>query len=345
MKSSLGAEPQFSTFATGGFFVMHVREREVAFAQEDLALYQTAVEGVVRVSLADKSYVSVSGDDRKGWLQGQATNDLRSFTPGSSTAFCFCKPTGQIIAPVTAWALGDRMVLALPTVCVPAALERFEQMVVMEDVEATLLAGEAVGVQGPEATAWLGERLALPSMDAAATELDGKPVLALRSNRTGLGGWDLVFPDGMAAKTRKWLDGLVLLEGRAREALRLEAGLPLWGADFGERTLPPELGPQFEARYVSYTKGCYTGQEVLMRIFSRGHTNRTWCGLVSPVALAVGAPLVTQSGQEVGTVTSVAFSPELGHVGAAMIRNGSNDPGSKLVCGGTEVEVRRMPLI
>ncbi|MBZ0213439.1 MAG: hypothetical protein K8H99_06545, partial [Nitrospirae bacterium] len=198
-------------------------------------MYQTAVEGVVRVSLADKSYVSVSGDDRKGWLQGQATNDLRSFTPGSSTAFCFCKPTGQIIAPVTAWALGDRMVLALPTVCVPAALERFEQMVVMEDVEATLLAGEAVGVQGPEATAWLGERLALPSMDAAATELDGKPVLALRSNRTGLGGWDLVFPEGMAAKTRKWLDGLVLLEGQAREALRLEAGLPPWGADFGER--------------------------------------------------------------------------------------------------------------
>lgn len=324
---------------------MHVREREVAFAQQDLELYQAAVEGVVRVSLADKAYVSVSGDDRKGWLQGQATNDLRSFTPGSSTAFCFCKPTGQIIAPVTAWALDDRMVLALPTVCVPAALERFEQMVVMEDVEATLIAGEAVGVQGPEATAWLGARLALPSMDAAATELHGKPVLALRSNRTGLGGWDLVFPEGMAAETRKWLDGLVLLEGQAREALRLEAGLPLWGADFGERTLPPEMGPQFEARYVSYTKGCYTGQEVLMRIFSRGHTNRTWCGLVSPVALAVGAPLLTPAGQEVGTVTSVAFSPELGHVGAAMIRNGSNEAGSKLVCGGTEVEVRRMPLI
>lgn len=324
---------------------MHVREREVAFAQQDLELYQAAVEGVVRVSLADKAYVSVSGDDRKGWLQGQATNDLRSFTPGSSTAFCFCKPTGQVIAPVTAWALDDRMVLALPTVCVPAALERFEQMVVMEDVEATLIAGEAVGVQGPEATAWLGERLTLPSMDAAATELDGKPVLALRSNRTGLGGWDLVFPEGMAAKTRTWLDGLVLLEGQAREALRLEAGLPLWGADFGERTLPPEMGPQFEARYVSYTKGCYTGQEVLMRIFSRGHTNRTWCGLVSPVALAVGAPLLTPAGQEVGTVTSVAFSPELGHVGAAMIRNGSNEAGSKLVCGGTEVEVRRMPLI
>ena len=96
----------------------------------------------------------------------------------------------------------------------------------------------------------------------------------------------------------------------------------------GSRTLPPEMGPAFEAAHVSYTKGCYTGQEVLMRIHSRGHTNKTWVGFVLDKAVTAGARI-----GELGEVTSACISPRLGPIALGTVRNEQSTPGTSVQVG------------
>jgi folate-binding protein YgfZ len=128
----------------------------------------------------------------------------------------------------------------------------------------------------------------------------------------------------------------------------LEAGIPLWGIDMDDRVLPPEMGPHFEAEHISYAKGCYTGQEILMRMHSRGHANRTWVGLVAVAPVDAGSRVVYEGGDS-GIVTSVAPSPMLGFIAAAMLRKEATKPGemvSVITPSATvRAEVRPMPLL
>jgi folate-binding protein YgfZ len=124
----------------------------------------------------------------------------------------------------------------------------------------------------------------------------------------------------------------------------LEAAIPLAGVDFSERTLPPELGPHFESRYVSYNKGCYVGQEVLMRIKARGHTNKTWVGLKADKEIREGAK-VTRQGKEVGVVHRAALSPAFGHIASATLRNEAKQEGTQVQIGGEPATVVQMPFL
>jgi folate-binding protein YgfZ len=136
-----------------------------------------------------------------------------------------------------------------------------------------------------------------------------------------------------------------LISADTYDVWRLERGIPSWGIDMGLRTLPPEMGPAFESRYVSYTKGCYMGQEVLQRIHSRGHTNWTWAGLLSDVAIPVGATVDHASRARAGTVTSSGYSPALGNIAAVRLRNEAATPGDTVFIGEGQARVVEMPLI
>ncbi|MHB8637270.1 MAG: CAF17-like 4Fe-4S cluster assembly/insertion protein YgfZ [Fimbriimonadaceae bacterium] len=307
----------------------------------DLIRYASAI-----VELPPFAVIELSGEDRKGWLQGQATNDVRQLDLGASTRFCICEPTGQIIAICEIWSLKDRFILTCPLATREAVLRRVESMVVMEDVAARDLTAdfEMISVQGPQATAALGEHLSLPLLDAAETEFDNGQALTLRSDRTGSGGWDVLVPSGArkAQSTLRKAFGAVDLD--ICLVARLEAGIPLHNVDYTAKTLPPELGVAFEAAHVDYRKGCYTGQEVLMRLHSRGHTNRTWMGLRSDQALLPGA-IVRHTGSEVGHVTSAGFSPDFGFIGAAILRNQAAMERETVDADGVQAEVRRMPIL
>jgi folate-binding protein YgfZ len=191
--------------------------------------------------------------------------------------------------------------------------------------------------------------MALPSLDAGESEFEGARVFALRSNRTGLGGWDIWLSTADSNAVAALTDEFKPIGQEAYSIARLEAGIPQFGIDMGERTLPPEMGRAFEERYISYTKGCYMGQEVLMRIHSRGHTNRTWVGLIADAPLEIGASICHLRRQDSGTVTSAAFSPDFGHIGAAMLRNEAAFDGENVQVatenGTVEAEVRQMPIL
>lgn len=297
------------------------------------------------------SVMTLTGDDRKGWLQGQATNDLRSFTPGTASAFCLCEATGQIQAICDIWAMGDKFVITTAKAAAGAVLNRVESMVVLEDVAAKDVTGEFkhFSVQGPTATTILSDRLQLPKLDAGEAEIDGVKVWLLRSNRTGLGGWDLLVPTSAGSLATKLTKGIAKIHASATEAARLEAGIPVFGLDVTAKTMPPELGLAFEARHVSYNKGCYMGQEVLMRIHSRGHTNRSWVGLVAEQPLESEATISHSRRPDAGVVTSAAFSPDYGYIAGAMLRSEAVAEGETVVVhtkrGDVEAEVRIMPIL
>ena len=126
-------------------------------------------------------------------------------------------------------------------------------------------------------------------------------------------------------------------------AQRLALGIPKRAIDYTDRTLPPELGRAFEEKHISYNKGCYTGQEVLMRIHSRGHTNKTWVGLLMDAPVEVGAR-VTHDAKEVGVITSALVSPRLGPIAAAMLKNEAAQEGTTVSVGGINGGVKNFPL-
>lgn len=304
--------------------------------------YRLLREEAALVHLPGFAAIEVTGEDRKGWLQGQVTSDLRELTEGASSPFCMCLPTGQLLSFGTIWGLPGRFVMSVPRGAVAATLERFESMVILEDVSARPMDGVTfLSIQGPEATRRLGELVAIPPLDAADTDLGA----CLRSNRTGYGGWDLLVEPSL---TKTLENSFPIASMHALDIARLEAGIPVLCKDTGAKTLPPELGPAFEASHINYGKGCYTGQEVLMRIHSRGHTNRTWIGILAEQQIEEGAVISSGGRTDAGVVTSFAYSPTFGCIGAGYVRNdvvsGHSWPIAADIAG-VQGELRHMPLL
>lgn len=274
--------------------------------------YRQLRTGEVRVALPGMTYFRVIGRDRLTWLQGQTTNDLLAPTVSDWTDCCLCKPTGQIETTLRVWRFDDHIIASTER---PESLRiRFEETVMLEDVGLSQLEVGYLCLQGPEAREVLD---------------------ALPSDRTGSGGFEVPTSAMPTANPLSREEHLLAT---------LEAGIPLAGIDYTEKTLPPELGPHFESQYVSYNKGCYVGQEVLMRIKARGHTNKTWVGLKAESAIAVGAS-ATFEGKEVGTVHRAAFSPAFGHIASATLKNEATIEGTVVKVGDTSATVVDMPFL
>jgi folate-binding protein YgfZ len=131
---------------------------------------------------------------------------------------------------------------------------------------------------------------------------------------------------------------------RALNALRLEAGVAWFGSDFDQRQIPHEAA--IETTHISFTKGCYTGQEIVERVRSRGHVNRRLTGLAfGSVAPPEPESKLLVAGSEVGNVTSAAFSPLLGQpIGLGYVRREHSAPGTVLQCGESAAKIIELPL-
>jgi folate-binding protein YgfZ len=130
----------------------------------------------------------------------------------------------------------------------------------------------------------------------------------------------------------------------ALSALRLEQGVPWFSYDFGEKQIPHEAA--LENSHISYTKGCYTGQEIVERVRSRGQVNRRRVGLRF-VGEAIPAPgeVLTSGGKEAGYVTRAAFSPVLSSaIGMGYVRKENNEPGQELEWQGGKATVTNLPI-
>lgn len=229
-----------------------------------------------------RARVRLSGADRLRYLNGQTSNDLRQLTPGAALPSLVLTTKGKLCAPVLVWTDGDTLVVETVAELGETLLARLERYAIADEVSFALEEAAPVHVFGP-----------------AADSLPG-----LRVHRLGAPGCDVSAPP----------DGLILATAEEAEILRIERGLPAWGRELTEDTLPQEAA--LDRTHVNFHKGCYVGQEVVSRLHSVGQVRRQLAGLVGAFAPADAATLVTPAGEPAGTITSAIAHPELGRTAA-----------------------------
>jgi folate-binding protein YgfZ len=235
----------------------------------------------------------VEGPDAERFLQGLLSNDIRALGAGTAQRSLLLDGKGHIVADMRVHRDGER---AFTLVVAPEAAET---------LSATLARyhfSEDLELLGPEPS----DMLTVPG------DVSHPDALAL----PGLvpGTTDLVVPDAAAALAAL---GWAEAPAEALEVLRVERGVPVTGRDTGPRTLVQEAG--LETVAVSFTKGCYLGQETVARAQHRGRVHRTLRGLAAGAPLREGAE-VRFEGRAVGSVGSAVHSPRLGEIGLAVIR-------------------------
>ncbi|WP_242371020.1 CAF17-like 4Fe-4S cluster assembly/insertion protein YgfZ [Anaeromyxobacter sp. SG26] len=275
-----------------------------------------------------RALVRATGKDAKDYLHRMSTQDLNRLRPGESAYATFLNAKGHLLAEGHVLAQEEGLLLDLAPQALPDALAHLERLVIMDEVvfEDLSSALRVVPVLGPE----------------AARRVEGRAPGAQRlaHDRRGTPGVDVILPPQEAEALRAELvaDGAVALEDSDLEALRILGGVPRFGADVDSTRLPMEAGLTRAA--ISFTKGCYIGQEVVLRATARGHLQRGLVQLALPAGAGPGTRLAA-AGQEVGVVTSAADTPE-GRIGLGYLRRAHWKCGAAVDAGGEPATVRRV---
>ena len=299
------------------------------------------------VVVTTPAWLRVTGPGALTCLQGLLTNDLVHPGDGSLVYGALLTPKGAIV--VDAWVVrqGDTLTLLVPRGGREAALEIFRRTLpprlarladLTEESRVAWLVGEHAfrilvksGIPVPESAA----RVAPAGSDAPGTLValapETAPFVALLAGPA---------PEVEALAARLVQAGASAGEECDLHALRILAGWPALGLEIEERTLPQEVRYD-EIGGVSYTKGCYTGQETVARLHFRGHTNRELRGLVWGEGAVPQSRAIVADGREVGTVRST-LTLEDRSVGLAMLRR-EIEPGEDVVAGGRQAVVVRLP--
>ena len=313
--------------------------------------YEKLRETAGLVSLSNRGAISMKGSDRASYLQGLLTNDVSGLTTGAGCYAAYLTPQGRMIADMRVLNLGDRLLLDVDSAMSDTLTSRFSMLVFSEDVQVNDESSTWywVGVRGPGAAAYLEPILrpertlsgkkavtAYQGLDNGWWVLDGKPVLAVSNDELGIPGIDLGVSSAYSGQINAQLEGLGLEWGSAGavEALRVEAGTPRFGADMDEDTIPLEAG--IEARAISETKGCYVGQEVIIRILHRGkgRVARRLVGLIfsqEHTAESLSGQSVYDGHETIGRVRSAISSPRLGRqIALAYVQRAYTAPGARV---------------
>ena len=278
------------------------------------------------------------------------TCDVAQPGDGSHVFGALLDTKGMIVAPLWITRLADALLVEVPAAAGAAVTATFARSLPprlcrWDDVTS---ASATVGVYGPAAATCLAAAFAgeLPA-DGRAAELrrDGTAATVARVTARGVDGFDCVVPlEGAAAFTARLIEaGAVAASPALLEERRILAGFPRLGAEIDEKTLPQEVRLD-ELGGVSYTKGCYLGQETVARIHFRGHANRYLAGLALEREPAALPAELSQDGRSAGRLTSACWWPPGGTwVGLAVLRR-SVAPGSVVgLPDGAEATVRALP--
>ena len=296
--------------------------------------YLAARRGCAFIDLSARGKLLVRGDDRASYLQGLLTNDVVGVLPGTGCYAAYLTPQGRMVADMSVLNLGQELLLDVhPSVSTMLA-DRLRAFVFTEEVAVEDMTSRwsAVGVHGPDAAVLAASvvEAALTAGPDAFQDLVGSPeyhhrtgrfggaaVVAVRSDELGERGFVLYLTSGDGAALRQALAaaGAAELDPATFDLLRVESGRPAFPGDLDGETIPLEAG--IEDRAISMTKGCYIGQEVIVRILHRGkgRVGRRLVGLCfepETAPPAVGAVLLASDGRTSGAVTSAAWSPALG---------------------------------
>lgn len=293
-------------------------------------------------SAADR--LELSGADRARFLNGLVTAAIKELTPGTGTQGFFTARKGGVLADFVLLAHDDRFWLELPPGRGAAITEHLQKYVLADRVTISPLAVAPLVILGAEAalTAKFGELPATP-WSHRPVELGGRTVTLQQHPQRGAPAWQLWLPeaeiDGALAALTAEL-GAHVAAPEELEVLRVRAGIPRWGLDYGEDNLPQETGLESA---IHYTKGCYLGQEIVARVHYRGGVQRGLVGLRLAANADPGAELSFED-RLVGTLGSVVADPELGWLALAIVHRRGAEVGTRLLLpDGSPAEVVPLP--
>ncbi|MEZ5332239.1 MAG: hypothetical protein R2991_09365 [Thermoanaerobaculia bacterium] len=291
--------------------------------------------------------VEVTGEDRRRFLNGYLTCEVAGLEPGQGTYGFFTDGKGRVLADAVVAAAVGRFELRVPRGRRAALIGHLERFVLADRVEIRSRERELLAVVGPRAGKVL-RAAGLPAPEAAwgCVEVAEEEILVQRVAHRGAVAYLLAAGAGRGGDWAESLveAGAVPAGWRALETLRVEAGEPRFGADFDDGNLPQESGLEDA---VSYTKGCYLGQEVVARLHYRGRPQR---GLVGLEIEADGPPEpgagLSRGAEEVGrlgsAVRSLRWPPRI--LGLAVVHRKAAEPGTELVISsGGSARVRALP--
>jgi len=282
--------------------------------------------------LEDVGVLCARGKDRLSWANGMVTCDVLAIPDGGSHSAGIVNPKGKFVALVDVWRDPDAIWLLIEGGRAAEAHRVLDGYLVMEEVELTDRSAElvVVTVQGSRA----GEAV----NDAACPNR--------MKDRSGARGFDLLVPRDRLANVVQSLGRCASRVGaEAAEILRVEQGLPAWGREVSEDVFPQEA--HLEDSHVSFTKGCYVGQETVVRLRDRGHANRFVVGLDLGEFEPPGQGAQIRSGDAVvGTITSAVHSPTLRKsIAMAMVKRAHVEPGTLLSVGEAQATVVSLPFV
>ena len=323
--------------------------------------YRALKEGAAIGAVAPRTAIGLSGKDRSAFLQGLLTNDVQALTAGSGCYSAWLTPQGRMLTDLHIFESSDMMLVDVPADLAQATLQRLEQFLFSEDVQFADLsqALTTVWLHGPQAAAILEQVLGgsegpalrdpalrdrrpgpldpasfddWPEYHNARAEFSGSPVVVARVSQLGVPGFCVYIEPSRADDLRQALQaaGAIVADPAAIETARIEAGYPLFGVDMTEDTIPLEAG--IEGRAISLSKGCYVGQEVIIRVLHRGQ------GRVARKLIALrieGVPpsrgtKIRSGEREIGFVTSAASSNRLGTVALGYVHRDFVEPGTRV---------------
>jgi folate-binding protein YgfZ len=300
------------------------------------AIQQNAAIGAV----APRVQIAVAGQDRAAYLQGLLTNDIQGLKPETGCYSAWLSPQGRMLTDMHVLESGSMILLDVPADTLDATIQRLDQFIFTEDVQVASLAESLsdVWLHGPKAADVLEHVIGTRGLDEWAEyhhsrfELAGSPVSVARISQLGVPGFCVYVERARAAALVSSLAAAGAYEAspEAIAAARIEAGYPVFGVDMTDETIPLEAG--IEPRAISFTKGCYVGQEVIIRVLHRGH-GRVAKKLVSlriTGALPDRGAKLYAGDREVGAITSAAESPRSGPIALAYAHRDFLVPGTEL---------------
>jgi folate-binding protein YgfZ len=305
--------------------------------------FRHARESVALIDKNYRAYLSFMGPDRVRYLNAILTNNIKDLSTGQGNVSLLLNPQGHILAEIETYALADKLFCVSYAMIRQRLIEVLEKFIIMDDVTLTDDTHRfgALALEGPKAAALVREIAGVdiaPLGELTSTDgaVDAIPCRIVKRSPGGVPGAEFVVQqENLAA-----LWEILLVAARkhgggpmgyaALSGLRLAQGVPWFGYDFGEKQIPHEAGLQDS--HISYTKGCYTGQEIVERVRSRGQVNRRRVELLfSSDAVPEPETLLTLDGKEVGYVTRAARTYDPPRVlGMAYVRKEATAPGSSL---------------
>jgi tRNA-modifying protein YgfZ len=304
--------------------------------------YRALKEQAGTLDLSARGKLRVSGTDAADYLQGQLTNDVEALEPGTGCYAALLNRKGHMQADMRVLRLGANELWLDTEPETAATVERHLTMYsIGRDVEIADVADgwSILSVIGPAAFEVAGAPPLTAELAHRTYERDGIEIQAVATDL----GVDLIVRAERSPEVRELLarSGAPEVIEAAAEILRVESGRPRFGREMTSATIPQEAG--IAGRAVSFTKGCYIGQETVARLHYRGRPNRHLRGLRLDAPVEDGWA-ITLGDREVGTVGTAVLSPAFGPIALAVIRREA-EPGSRVAIGdaGVGAEVVDLP--